>query len=301
MKIALTGSHGLIARHLMPVLESRGHQVLRVVRASPATTGPGELAWDPERGLLDVESLAGVGAAVHLAGAGIFGRRWNEGYKAEVLESRVKGTHLLARSLARLDPPPAVLLSGSAVGFYGDRGDEDLDEESPPGEGFLADLCQRWEAATEPAAAAGVRTVFLRTGIVLAAGGGALKAVLPMFRLGLGAKLGSGQQWMSWIAVQDHVDAIAHALETASLSGPLNMVAPNPVTNADYTRTLARVLRRPAVLRVPAPVLRTVMGKEMATELFLSGQRARPELLLQSGFRFAHPDLQGALADLLRR
>jgi uncharacterized protein len=295
MRVALTGSHGLIARHLVPALRAEGHDVVAVVRGEPAS---GEVGWDPLANRLDPAALA-TDAVVHLAGVPLAGRRWNRAYRQSVLDSRLNGTRLLAERIARSGSPPGVLLSASAVGFYGSRGDETLTEDSGPGKGFLADVCRQWEAATTPAADAGVRVVCLRSGIVLATDGGALKPQLPLFRLGLGARLGDGRQWLSWIAIEDEVGAILHALNHESLHGPVNLTAPEPITNADYTRTLGQVLRRPTPFAVPADVLRLVLGKDMAEELLLTSQRVEGEALAASGYRFRHATLGGALTALV--
>jgi hypothetical protein len=297
MKIAVTGTHGLIARHLIPALQAAGHRVIPLVRGRAE---PGQVHWNPDTGQLDAADLVGTDAAIHLAGVGIFSR-WTEEHKRRMLDSRVKGTHLLATRLAALDRQPAVLLSGSAVGYYGDRGDEVLTEESTQGEGFLADLCGRWEAATEPAVTAGIRTVLLRTGIVQASDGGALGTQLPIFKLGAGGRLGSGRQWTSWITIDDEIGAILHALDDDGLTGPVNLTAPEPVTNGTYTRVLGRVLHRPAVLVVPGPAMKLLLGSEMATEMLLGGQRALPGALGRSGYRFAHGDLAGGLRAVLDR
>ncbi|MGE0879963.1 MAG: TIGR01777 family oxidoreductase [Acidimicrobiia bacterium] len=297
MKVAITGASGMIGRALSSRLTSEGHEVIAVVRRTAAA---GEVWWDPVRGEMDARGLEGVDAVVHLAGAGIGDKRWNAAYKEELLESRVKGTELLARTLPALDRPPAVLLSASAIGFYGDRGDEVLTETSGPGKGFLADLCQAWEHAAEPVAEAGIRTVYLRTGIVLSAAGGALKKQLPLFKFGLGGKMGSGRQWMSWIALDDEVGAIVHLL-TSSLSGPVNLVAPNAVTNGEFTATLASVLHRPAVLPIPPFGPKLLLGSEMAEHLLFYSQHVRAQRLEEDGFRFAHPALRDALEVSVRR
>ncbi|MDQ2727911.1 MAG: TIGR01777 family oxidoreductase [Actinomycetota bacterium] len=297
MQIAVTGTHGLIARHLIPALEAAGHRVLALVRGEP---GPGQVHWDPDAGELNGADLVGIDAAIHLAGVGIF-RRWSAEHKRRMLDSRVKGTTLLAARLAGLDHRPAVLLSGSAVGYYGDRGDEILTEESKQGAGFLADLCAQWEAATESAAAAGIRTVILRTGIVQTGDGGGLGTQLPIFRLGAGGRLGSGRQWTSWITIDDEVGAILHALGHDDLSGPINLTAPEPVTNRTYTKVLGQVLHRPALLVVPAPAIKAVLGTQMAEEMLLGGQRALPAALERSGYHFGHPDLAGGLTAVLDR
>jgi uncharacterized protein (TIGR01777 family) len=274
MKIAITGSHGLIARHLIPELEGAGHQVLRVVRSDAA---PGAAHWDPDTRSID--------PAAH---------------RQAVLTSRERGTSLLAERISESARPPRVFLSASAIGFYGDRGDEQLNEASGPGTGFLPEVCTHWESATAAAESAGVRTVHLRTGIVQAREGGALKPQLLVFKAGLGAPLGSGAQWVSWISIDDEVGAIIHALNDDSLSGALNLVAPNPVTNATYTAVLAKALHRPAFLKVPAAALRVALGRQMADELLLISQRVEPSILATSGYQWRHPDLEGALAALLR-
>lgn len=298
MKIAVTGTHGLIGRRLLPALDAAGHSVVSMVRGRAE---PGQVHWDPEAGELDPVALAGVDGVVHLAGKSLF-TRWNDDKKRQILGSRIQGTTLLAQRLAGLDRPPAVLVSGSAVGYYGwDRGDEQLTEDSVQGTGFLADLCGQWEGAADPARAAGIRTVHLRTGIVQDAGGGALGTQLPIFKLGLGGRLGDGRQWVSWVSADDEVGAILHALGTDDLSGPINVTAPEPVTNGTYTKVLGRVLGRPAALAVPALAIRTALGSEMADEVLLGGQRAAPERLERSGYRFAHRDLETGLRAVLGR
>jgi len=296
MKVAITGSTGLIGSALRPRLAA-DHTVIAVVRG-PA--GEGQISWDPANDRLDPADLEGVDAVVHLAGAGLASKRWTEAQKRTLVDSRVQGTGLLARTLAGLDRRPDVLLSASAVGYYGDRGAEELTEASPPGEGYLADLCQRWEQATAPAEEAGIRVVHLRSGIVLSPSGGALAKQLPLFRLGLGGRLGSGRQFMSWVVLDDEVEAIRFALETPALRGAANLTAPNPVTNAEFTAALGRVLRRPAVLPVPAVALRLVLGSQLADEAILAGQRVLPRALLDAGYRFAQPDVEAGLRSVLR-
>jgi uncharacterized protein len=296
VKVAVTGSHGLIGSALVGRLRDGGHDVVRVVRSDGP--GPGEIAWDPAAGRLDPADLVGVDAVVNLAGAGLGERRWNAERKAVLVSSRVAGTELLARTMAGLDRRPDVLVSASAVGFYGDRGDEVLTERSTPGTGFLADLCVRWEAATAAAEDAGIRTVHIRSGIVLASGGGALARQLPFFRVGLGGRLGRGQQYWSWITLADEVSAIVFAL-SAGIRGAANLAAPNPVTNAEVSAALGRALHRPAVVPVPAPALRLVMGAEMAREVALASQRATPGALTAAGFTFTHPTIDAALAAVL--
>lgn len=289
--VAVTGASGLIGRALVPALAGRGHRVLRLVRRAPAV---GEGHWDPMRAELDPHVLEGVDAVVHLAGESLAAGRWTHARKHRILDSRVRGTRLLAETLARMAPRPAVLVSMSAVGIYGNRGDELLDETSAAGNDFLATLCMEWERAADPAAKAGVRVVHPRLGPVLAAQGGALEKMLPPFRLGIAGPLGGGGQWMSWIALDDAVAALIIAVESNALSGPVNVVAPNPVTNAEFTRTLARLLRRPALLPVPAIALRLAFGK-LADAALLASQRVRPAALERGGFRFAHPELGDAL------
>lgn len=291
MKIAVTGSSGLIGQALVPSLRAEGHDVVRFVRGT--ATGPDERSWDPSSQRLDQRQLADVDAVVHLAGAGVADRRWTPERKALILSSRVEGTTAVAQAVADADRT-AVLLSASAVGFYGDTGDRHSDENSPSGKGFLADTVRRWEAATAPADAAGKRVVHLRSGIVLNAQGGALRQQLPIFRAGLGAPLGSGLQWVPWIALTDEIAAITHLL-TVDVLGPANLVAPGQVTNREFTRTLGRVLRRPTLpVGVPGFVLTAGLGG-FAREGLLTGQRLSPTVLDSSGFRFAHPELEGAL------
>ena len=296
MKVLVSGSHGLIGSALVPALAHAGHDVVRLVRSSPGT---GEIRWDPAQGLLDAGQLAGIDAAVHLAGEGIGDKRWTDAQKKRILDSRVRSTDLLARRLAEVAATGSVLLSGSAVGYYGDRGDEVLDEQSPAGAGFLADVCRQWEAATAPAERAGVRVVHLRTGIVLSSRGGALKRLLPLFRLGVGGRLGSGRQYQSWVALDDEVGGILHALTTASLAGPVNVTAPQPVTNAELTRALGSLLHRPTLATVPGFALSAVVGREMAGEMLLGGQRVLPAKLQQSGYVFRYPDVESGLGAAL--
>jgi uncharacterized protein len=297
MRIAITGSTGLIGTALRARLESSGHTVVPVVRRAAAA---GEIAWDPAAGTIDAAGLGDVDAVVHLAGAGIGDRRWSDDYKREILESRTRTTSLLAETMADLHDGPSVLLSGSAIGIYGDRGDEVLDESSSPGTGFLAEVCVAWERATAAAEAAGRRVVHLRTGIVLTPDGGALKKQLPLFRLGLGGKFGSGRQWQSWITLHDEVAAIEHLL-TSEVVGPVNLTAPEPVTNRDFANTLARVLKRPSFLPIPSFGPKLLLGGELAESLLFDGQRVLPTALRDDGFAFAHGDLEPALRALLDR
>ena len=296
MRVAVTGSTGLIGSALTPHLESLGHEVLRVVRGNP--TGS-DIVWSPAECRIDTHALDGVDAVVHLAGAGIGDKRWTDDYKRELLESRTKGTTLISEAIAAADDGPKVFLSGSAIGIYGARGDEELDETSTPGDGFLADVCVQWEQSTALAAAAGVRVVHLRTGIVLSAKGGALKKQLPLFKFGLGGKMGSGDQWQSWISIDDEVAAIAHLL-TTDTSGPVNLTAPNPVTNLEFTKTLGEVLHRPTFAPIPKFGPKLLLGGELADNLLFSGQKVLPRVLDADGtFTFRHPDLATALRALL--
>jgi len=304
MKVLISGGSGLIGSALIERLLRRDdpsatpHEVLRLVRREPRP-GAGEIPWDPEAGRLDPAALEGLDAVVHLAGENIAGGRWTQARKRRLYESRVLGTGLLCRTLARLAKPPRILLSASAIGYYGNRGEEELDETSPPGTGFLARLCRDWEAAAEPAAAAGTRVVLMRTGVVLARHGGALAKMLPLFRLGLGGRLGSGRQYLSWITLEDVAAAIEHLLKVDGLEGPVNLVSPQPATNRDLTAALGRALRRPALLPVPALLLRLAMG-DMAEEMLLSSARLLPRRLLAAGFSFGDPELDSAVSRLLR-
>jgi uncharacterized protein (TIGR01777 family) len=301
LTVAVTGSRGLIGSELVPALTADGHEVVRLVRGqaepSPANDGTTSVGWDPEKPV-DPRSLAGVDAVVHLAGENIAAGRWTAERKRRIRESRTGPTRRLAEAIAAAEPRPRVFLSASAVGIYGDRGDEELDESSAPGAGFLADVCREWEAATEPASAAGVRVVNARIGIVLTPKGGALAAQLPAFRLGAGAVLGGGRQWVSWITINDLGRAVRYCLTTDALAGPVNLVAPHPVTNREFGRTLAKVLRRPFLLTLPAAVLRVMFGK-VADEAMLASTRVRPRRLLESGFAFDHPHLENGLRSLL--
>ena len=283
MRIAVTGSSGLIGSRLVGALTNDGHDVLRLVRRTPQ--GPREVQWDPAGGKLDPAALDGVDAAVNLAGPGIGDKRWTEEYKHHIQQVRIDATTLLATTLARLDAPPSVLLSASAIGVYGDRGDEMLDERSSAGAGFLAETARLWEAATKPAVDGGIRVATLRTGIVLAASGGALKQQLLLYRLGLGGPLGSGRQYQSWITLQDEVDAIRFLL-TADVAGPVNLTAPNPVRQKDFAKALGHALHRPAVVPAPAFALRIVLG-EFASEGVVAGQQVLPKVLQDNDFTFS--------------
>lgn len=298
MRVAVTGSHGLIGSALTLRLARSGHEVRRIVRGDPA---PGDIVWDPRAGHLDVADLAGVDAVVNLAGAGIGDHRWTDEYKREIRESRTRGTALLAEAIAAAhDDGPRVLLSSSAVDYYGERGDEELDESSPPGSTFLAGVCRDWERATEAAASAGARVAHFRTGIVLSADGGALSKLLPLFKLGVGGRFGSGRQWMSWISLADETGAIEHLL-TNDTRGPVNLTAPAPVTNAEFARTLGRVLHRPALIPVPRFGPSLLVGREAADTLLYTGQRVLPTVLQSSGFEFTHAELEPALRAILQR
>lgn len=297
--LALSGASGLIGRHLRPLLAKRGWRVCRLVRDRTQATGE-HVYWCPTTGEFDAERLEGFAAVVHLAGENIASGRWSPARKRALRDSRVAGTSLLCGGLARLRQPPKVLVAASAVGYYGDRAEEVLTEASPAGSGFLAELVRDWEAAAEPAREAGIRVVHLRIGLVLTAAGGALARMLTPFRLGLGGRVGSGRQYMSWIALADLLAGIVHALEVVELSGPVNATAPTPVTNAEFARTLARVLHRPALLPLPGWAVRLLLG-EMGRELLLVSVRARPEKLAATGFVFAYPRLEDALRAELRR
>jgi uncharacterized protein (TIGR01777 family) len=295
MKVLVTGASGLIGSALTTLLRTRGHGVASLVRAS-ADPARGTFAWDPYAGEIDVAAFEGVDALVHLSGESVAGR-WSEAKKRRIRESRVRTTKLLAETLGRLERPPGTFVCASAVGYYGDRGDEPLTEESPPGEGFLAEVVEAWEREARAASAARARVVNVRFGIVLAGRGGALATLLRPFRLGLGGRLGDGRQFMSWISIDDAAGALLHALEDARLDGPVNAVAPNAVRNVDFTRTLARVLHRPARFAVPALALRAVLG-EAARDL-LASQRAVPAVLERSGYDFRYGTLEGALRHVL--
>lgn len=291
MRIAITGSHGLIGSALTRSLRTDGHEVVRLVR-HPARTGD-EVEWDPSRRYVDAGGLYGCEAVVHLAGAGVADHRWTAAYKKEIRDSRVLGTTAIAEAVASLDAPPRVLVCGSAIGFYGDTGDRAVDETAPPGEGFLPSVCVAWEAAAAPAKDAGVRTVFARTGLVVAREGGAWGRLFPLFRAGLGGRLGDGRQYWSFIALHDHVAALRHLIDRGALSGPVNLTAPEPVTNREVTAAMGRVLRRPTALTVPPVALKAALGG--FAEDMLSSQRARPARLLESGFTFAFPTIEESI------
>lgn len=294
MKVFITGAGGLIGTALVRRLRADGHEVVRLVRpGGPA--GPGTAPWDPAQGALDPAVLAGADAVVHLAGAGIGDRRWSAAYKEELRSSRLQGTTAVARAVAALDPHP-VLVSASAIGYYGiDRGEEVLTESDGAGRDFLARLCVDWESATSAAAEAGGRVVNIRSGLVLSAAGGVLGRLLPVFRAGLGGRIGSGRQYQSWITRADEVSAIVAVLGDDTLRGAVNLTSPQPVTNSELVAAIGSALHRPARLPVPAAALRLALGREMADETVLAGQRVIPARLQSSGFHFAHPHLDGAL------
>ena len=297
MHILISGARGLIGTQLSAHLALTGHQITRLVRRA---AGPNEVSWNPALGELNPASIEGIDAVIHLSGAGIADKRWTDTYKREILESRTKSTDLLAKTLASLTRKPSVLLSGSAIGIYGARDDVQVDETSLPGASFLADVCQRWESAATAATNAGIRTVFLRTGIVLTPKGGALKKQLPLFKFGLGGRFGRGKQWQSWITLDDEIRAIEFLL-TAPVTGAANLTAPNPVTNSEFTSTLARVLHRPALIPVPSLFPKLLLGSELAESLLLSGQRVFPSVLTTNGFKFTHQRLEEALRSLLNK
>jgi uncharacterized protein (TIGR01777 family) len=289
VKVAVTGASGLIGSALVPALEAAGHEVVRLVRR-PAR-GAGEVTWDPAAGTVDLAGLAGTDAVVHLAGAGVGDKRWTDAYKQTILRSRVDGTRTIVRAMTELDPMPSVLLSGSAVGYYGDRGEEVLLESSARGDGFLSDVVVAWEAETAPAAAAGIRTALLRTGLVMAPGGGAFGRLLPIIKAGIGGPIGDGRMWWPWITLVDEVRAIEHLLE-ADVHGPVNLGSPNPARNVDVTKTVAKALGRPALVPVPGFALKVVLG-EFADDV-TSSQRMVPQVLTESGFDFVHGELDHA-------
>jgi len=299
VNVAVSGASGLIGAALIASLEAGGHRAIPLVRRAPS---PGEdaLRWDPASGAITPAGPSVADAIVHLAGDSIMGLRWTADKKRRIRESRTIATRLLVQTLTRLAKPPAVLVCASGVGYYGSRGDEVLSEESRPGTGFLADLAREWEAATATAIAQGIRVVNLRLGVVLSAHGGALAKMLPPFRVGLGGVIGDGVQWMSWIALDDVIGAIRHALTTDALRGPLNVVAPAPVTNAEFTRALGRALGRPTLVPLPAFAARLALG-QMADELLLASQRVVPARLQASGYRFRYPTLDDALRAVLGR
>lgn len=296
MKILVTGSSGLIGSALVSFLTSGHHEVYKLVRAR-ADLLPNEIAWDPQQGVINKTLLEKMDVVVHLAGEGINGR-WTMNKKKRIIESRVNGTMLLSKALSELENPPEVFVSASAVGYYGDQGSRILNEKSEAGSGFLADVCQEWEEATQDAKEKGIRTINLRIGMVLDSRGGALKAMLTPFKLGLGGVMGSGEQFISWITLNDLIAVIYYVIKQKEISGPVNAVSPQPVTNREFTKTLGKVLHRPTFLSMPAPLVKMVFG-QMGTELLLGSQRVKPEVLLDRGYRYKNPELMCALESLL--
>lgn len=296
MRVLISGSHGLVGRALIQSMEAKGHQIFRLVRHAPGSDA--EIEWSPDRYSIALARLEGFDAVVHLAGESIASGRWDEERKRKIRDSRVKGTKLLSDALANLARPPKTLISASAIGYYGNRGDELLTESSAPGDDFLAGVCAEWENATAHAAEKGIRVVITRFGIILDSEGGALAKMLTPFRMGVGGKVGSGQQWMSWIALDDVVSAIGHVLTSEAVKGSVNFVAPNPVRNAEFTRTLGKVLSRPTIFPIPAFGVRLVFG-EMADALLLSSQRVEPRRLKEAGYQFRHPQLESTLRHVL--
>jgi uncharacterized protein len=295
MKILIAGASGLVGSALVPKLKTEGAEVTRLVRSAAKV---GEIEWHPDRGSIDAPALEGFDAVINLAGDGIANGRWTEEKKRRILDSRVNGTRLLSETMANLSRKPATFINASAVGFYGSRGDELVDEESAPGEGFLASVCRQWESATAPAEQAGIRVVKLRLGVILTKDGGIMGSMLRPFKLGLGGKVGSGEQVMSWVAMDDVVAAIDFILQNESLRGPINAVAPHPVTNEEFTKALGRVLSRPTFMAMPAFAARLAFG-EMADEMMLSSTRVAGKVLNDAGFRFQYPELEGAVRAML--
>jgi len=298
VRVVVSGASGLVGRALVPALRAGGHETVVLVRRAAGTD---EVPWDPASGLVDGAALEGCDAVVHLSGAGIGDRRWSAARRRQLVASRVDSTALLARTLAGLQRPPSVLVSASAVGVYGDRGDEVLTEDSAPGTGFLSELCQAWEGATAPAHQAGLRVVHLRSAVVLAPDGGALARQLPLFRFGVGGRLGDGRQWLSWISLRDEVGAIAFLLDDDTVAGPVNASSPTPVTNRQFTRALAHAVHRPAPFAVPRAALGLALGRELAAEMVLASQRVVPARLTTAGYRFHDVDLSQTLASVLSR
>jgi uncharacterized protein (TIGR01777 family) len=296
-RIVVTGASGLVGKRLCAELQRDGVEVIRAVRR-PIGPQPNELSWNPDFNQIESGKLERVDAVVHLAGENISEHRWTDAFKQRIRESRLRGTRLISETIAKLGSKPRTFICASAIGYYGNRGDEQLTESAAPGDDFLAEVCRDWEAACQPARDAGIRVVNLRIGVVLSAEGGALKKMLTPFKLGLGGKIGSGRQWMSWIALDDLSSVIQFALANERLSGSANAVTPNPVTNAEFTKTLGRVLGRPTVFPMPAFAAKLAFG-EMADALLLSSTRVTPQALTQAGYQFSHPDLERALRHLL--
>lgn len=299
MRIAVTGASGLVGSALMVFLEARGDEVFRMVRRE-AAPGAREISWNPDRGEIKAEALEGLDAVVHLAGENVSEGGWTEEKKQKIYKSRVDSTRLLCDALLRLERPPGVWVCASAIGYYGSRGDQELNEDSPPGSGFLAEVCRDWEAATRPAAAHGIRVVNLRIGVVLSAKGGAFPKMAAPFRKGFGGVLGDGQAYMSWISIVDLLEAIRFCILNDAIGGPVNAVAPQPVTNREFTQVLSRALSRPAMLPMPSFVIRLILGEEKSRELLLASVRAHPKRLLDAGFAFEHPDIATAIQWILR-
>jgi len=299
MDIVISGASGLIGTALSKELRAQGHRPIALVRRAPKA-GADEIEWKPSAGSIDAASLEGVDAVVHLAGAGIGDKRWSDERKKVIRESRTKGTSLLATTLAGLTRPPSALVSGSGIGYYGTRGDTKLTETEPAGDGFLADVCVEWEGATAPAVEAGIRTSFARTSVVMSNAGGTLKKQLPLFKLGLGGRFGSGEQWLSWISLNDEVRALIFLVEN-DISGPVNMCSPNPVTNLEFTKTLGSVLNRPTIIPVPLFGPKLLFGSELVEQLILASQRGTPSVLADAGFTFEDPDLEPALRSILNK
>lgn len=295
MKILVSGASGFVASHLIPLLTTQGHQVHRLVRKEG---GADSVKWDPERGTIDAEKLEGFDAVIHLAGEPV-AERWTEQKKRKIEESRVKGTQLLCKTLAALQSPPAVLVSASAVGYYGDRQDELLSEESARGSGFLAGVCELWENATQAASEKGIRVVNARIGIVLSPDGGVMQRLLPPFQMGAGGPLGNGKQFMAWIAIDDAIHSLLYAITNNDIAGPMNVVSPNPVRNSEFTKVLGNVLHRPTFFPVPVSVAHVAFGRDMADELFFASQRVIPKKLLDNRFEYKYGDLDAALRHLL--
>ena len=291
MRVAITGASGLIGSALVPALRARGDDVVRLVRRAPSA--PDEVRWDPQAGTVDLAALAGIDGVVHLAGAGVGDKRWTDAYKAEIRDSRVQGTTTIAKAMAALDPRPRVLVCGSAIGYYGDTGDRKVTEESPQGTGFLADVVADWEASAEPAVQAGIRVAYARTGLVVSSRGGAWKRLMPIFKLGLGGKVGSGRQYWSFISLRDEVAALMALLDDDRYRGPVNLTAPDPVTNAEVTAAMGRVLGRPTVLPVPAFALKVALGE--FSEDVLGSQRVLPTVLERDGFTWSDASIDSAI------
>jgi uncharacterized protein len=295
-RLLMTGASGLIGTALVPSLEANGYEITRLVRGAPSANRP--MTWDPTKPI-DPDLVSGFEVVVHLSGESVIGR-WTDAKKMRIVKSRVTSTCNLSAALAKAAQPPRVMISGSAIGFYGNHGDEILSEQSSSGTGFLPEVCRDWEDATQAASAAGIRVAHVRTGIVLSREGGALQKMLLPFCLGVGGRIGSGRQWMSWIGMNDMIDAVMHILGNESLQGPINMVAPNPVTNTEFTKTLASVLSRPAIFSVPEFAVRFALG-EMGEEILLRSQRVEPAKLVASGYVFRQPDLRQALEEILKQ